>query len=254
MKNRLSLFNISKYRTEIMGYAILGVMLAHIKVNCGFIDTIPSKVFGLFCYSVFTGGFFFISGLGLYNSLYYKDNCKDFYLKRIKRLLIPYWIISAPFFLYVDIVNANDLLSFMGHITTFSIWFEGNFSGMWYIATILLYYWIFPFFYRAIYKSDTAPTVGIIIAIIIAVFIANLVRTYAPVFYGRTNGIFNNIPIFIIGSYVMYKLLMNTPHYSKEDVVLTIIWLGGGIFYRRRYLVYSEFLNHLFVRAFLQLC
>lgn len=36
----LELFYISKYRTEIMGYAILGVMLAHIKGICGFPDTI----------------------------------------------------------------------------------------------------------------------------------------------------------------------------------------------------------------------
>lgn len=112
--------NISKYRTEIMGWAILGVMLAHVKSIYEFPDTVLTKLLGAFCYSVFTDGFLFHSGFGLYNSMYYDKNIKRFYKKRFLRLLVLYWIISTPYFIYTDLVVGEGMSSFTGHITTLS--------------------------------------------------------------------------------------------------------------------------------------
>lgn len=147
----LELFYISKYRTEIMGYAILGVMLAHIKGICGFPDTIFNKLLGVFCFSVFTGGFVFLTGLGLCFSLYKDGNLKRFYMKRIKRLLISYWIISTPYFLYTDLYLNSDAVAFVEHVTTISFWLQGNYSGMWYIAMTVVIYLIYPFMHKFMY-------------------------------------------------------------------------------------------------------
>lgn len=68
--------NISIYRTELMGYAIIGVMVAHIKTNFDIPESIATKILGFICYSVFTGGFVFLSGLGLYSSLNKNSNLR----------------------------------------------------------------------------------------------------------------------------------------------------------------------------------
>lgn len=65
--------NISKYRSELMGYAILGVLIGHIIVfgevhNCDFIS-----VATWFSSLIHTPGFLFLSGFGVFYSMN-KDN------------------------------------------------------------------------------------------------------------------------------------------------------------------------------------
>jgi peptidoglycan/LPS O-acetylase OafA/YrhL len=221
------LSHISKYRTEIMGYAILGVMLAHIKTIGSFPDTIITKIIGFLCYSVFTGGFLFLSGLGLYSSLYHHCVIKDFYKKRAIRLLVPYLLISTPYFLYTDLVVGNDFTAFIGHVSTISFWLHGNYSGMWYIAASVLFYFLYPLFHRYIYSSKTES--GIVLLIVMAVWcmILFVLKQYTFQFYDKTSVALNKFPLFLTGSWFMSCII------SKKKIQTTRDWLGivlGGAF------------------------
>lgn len=206
--------NISKYRTELMGYAILGVMVAHIKTICGFPDTLASKVLGLLCYSIFTGGFIFLSGLGLYSSLQKKPYVKSFYLKRIKRLLIPYWIISIPYFAFTDLYSRLDILGFLGHITTIDFWINGNFSGMWYIALSLILYMVYPVIHRLLYRSKHNPIFYLLGCGCIILAGIYSIHTIFPDFYDKVSVIWNMLLLFLFGSYTMY--LISSPTNNKN--------------------------------------
>lgn len=218
----LELSYISKYRTEIMGYAILGVMLAHIKGICGFPDTIANKLLGVFCFSVFTGGFVFLTGLGLCFSLHKNGNLARFYTKRIKRLLISYWIISTPYFLYTDLYLNGDVVAFVEHVTTISFWLQGNYSGMWYIAMTVVIYLIYPFMHKFMYGCKVQTVYAVVILLGSYMIVNKALLTYAPTFYHNTEIAITKFPLLILGS-----LTMNYATNWGEVLSIKIItWYG----------------------------
>ena len=220
----LELFYISKYRTEIMGYAILGVMLAHIKGICGFPDTIINKLLGVFCFSVFTGGFVFLTGVGLCFSLHKDGNLKRFYMKRIKRLLISYWIISTPYFLYTDLYLNSDVVAFIEHVITISFWLQGNYSGMWYIAMTVVIYLIYPFMHKFMYGGKMQTIYAVVILLGSYMIVNKALLTYAPIFYHNTEIAITKFPFLILGS-----LTMNyDTEWCKILNIRWISWLSVG--------------------------
>ena len=96
----ISLGNISKYRGELMGFAIIIVMLFHV-------DTPRSDAF----YGLRRMGnlgvdiFFFLSGIGLWFSWVKRQDWRRFYLNRALRIY-PAWLIIAGWF-YISRFNAG---------------------------------------------------------------------------------------------------------------------------------------------------
>ena len=94
MKNRKFEINtISKYRSELMGLAILGVMCGHYMNH-----TYQNNLLFSIARIIHTPGFLFLSGFGLYYSFVNNSNLGSFYLKRLKRLYLPFLLISTLFF------------------------------------------------------------------------------------------------------------------------------------------------------------
>ena len=94
---KYSLF--AKYRSELMGIAILNVLVLH---SLSWIQPKPSifvSAFNAFGHLIFTEGFLFLSGFGLYYSLNRNNDINAFYKKRVQRLIIPYWAMTMPFFI-----------------------------------------------------------------------------------------------------------------------------------------------------------
>ena len=142
MNTKKHIRSISYYRTEIMGYAILGVMLAHCK----------------------------------------NSNIKDFFKKRAIRLLIPYVLISLPFFVFTDVIIGKGFFPFLEHITTISFWIHGNYSGMWYISLSVVLYLLYPlihgFLYEDYNKVNNRFSVCIIGTSMLLVLLSYLVPSY----------------------------------------------------------------------------
>lgn len=141
---------ISIHRTELMGVAILGVMIGHLMNH-----TIQPALLGFLVRLVHTPGFLFLSGFGLYYSF-----CKDsflprFYAKRISRLYIPFIIITSPFFLYLLFTGKIPFINFLGFLTTIGYWFVGNYYAMWYVAVSMVLYMLFPLLYKVIIPQES---------------------------------------------------------------------------------------------------
>ena len=135
---------ISKFRTELMGYAMVGVLVGHI-LAFGQIPTNGGVVIVKWLsYLIHTMGFLFLSGFGVYYSLSNNRNVKDFYKRRFYRFMLPFLIVAIPYFLVVTVSNRGSVLDYLGKISTISFWIKGNYHGMWYIAISLALYIICP--------------------------------------------------------------------------------------------------------------
>ncbi len=139
---------ISKCRNELMGIAILEVMLWHLQESAG----VRNQLLQVFTKLIYTPGFFFLSGFGLFYSLSGNSNILSFYRKRIFRLYLPYLIISTPFILYIGILKGKIIVDLLMDISTLNFWIRGNYLGVWYIAVSLVLYFIAPILYRIMFR------------------------------------------------------------------------------------------------------
>ena len=134
-----------------MGIAILNVLVLHSLSWTGFNSpgwgAILLTTFGRL---VFTEGFLFLSGFGLYYSLHKSYDLRLFFTKRIQRLLIPYWLMSLPFFVIWLVGGRFGISGLLMRLSTLEFWFHGNYVGMWYISLSVLLYAFMPLMFRGI--------------------------------------------------------------------------------------------------------
>lgn len=219
----MKLSDISKYRTELMGYAILGVLIAHMKTYCVVPDNFINKIISIVCYSVFTGGFVFLSGLGLFASMNKNWDVLKFYAKRLKRLLLPYWIISLPYFVFTDVIGSSDCCQFLGHITTLGFWINGNYSGMWYVAFSVGLYIVYPLIHFVVYRLSGRSDIGVVITYVCTLAIICCIKYAFPNYYLMLDVIWDKFILFILGSFTM-NLIIN-----RGRIKQYLFIVGGGI-------------------------
>lgn len=87
--------------------------------------------------------FLILSGIGMYYSLSnWNGRIVDWYKRRFIRLLLPYFGIAIPYYLFLLISNQIDLPSAIFSISTLSFWFRHDAS--WFIALLIPLYLITP--------------------------------------------------------------------------------------------------------------
>lgn len=158
MDSLFSLKSISKYRAELMGFAIIGVLIGHI-ISFGDLDY---PIIDGIAHGIHTPGFLFLSGFGLYYSFLKDHSTKQFYIRRFWRFYFPYVLIYLPFLCRSLFTGNFHVISFIERITTLNFWLHGNNDGMWYIAVQFILYLITPLFFLLIAKKEkyTAAIIG----------------------------------------------------------------------------------------------
>ena len=161
----LSNFNtsdISRYRQTLMGVAIFGVMFSHWFGFQSIKSGIPYELSAIVVRLVFTEGFLFLSGFGLYYSFSKNQDIKSFYKRRFIRLYIPFVLLSLPLYLYFLIAREGyGFVDFFSQLTTVYFWFKGNYGGMWYVSLSIMLYLFFPLLYRFIFLKKSTGSVCI---------------------------------------------------------------------------------------------
>lgn len=185
-----------------MGLGIIGVMLAHFLI---WVEAKGVIVYALkpFIGLVFTEGFLLLSGLGLYYSFRKDSRLGLYYKKRIYRLLLPFLIISIPFYIERCIKFHLSLGDFLLYISSLHFWVKGN-DGMWYISVALMLYLIFPLFYKFIFgKPDRIINRG---SLVVLSFYAIVYVIYIlfPKYYELVGEGISQIPMFVVGIMVGY--------------------------------------------------
>lgn len=228
--NNFSFYSISKYRQVLMGIGILGVLIQHL-LDLGFHETPKILYSSLMSVShlVYTEGFLFLSGFGLYYSFSKQSDIVSFYKKRVFRLFIPFVIMSSPFFALQAIQKGESIPVFLGHITSAAYWYEGNYCGMWYVAISLLLYALFPLIHKIMFSKDEIKVVVFKCVILSFVFFAVPIalKIASPDYYKIIKYGLTKMPIFIVGILVGF---LSFKELKIKYMPLKIL-VGGVIFF-----------------------
>lgn len=188
---------LSKHATtELKGFAILGVLFAHIGYALASDNRFlsPLSVAAGVCLNVFL----FLSGYGLTQSLSEKPlSVWQFYKRRLDKILLPFWI-SLIIFLVADAVLlklhypwTEVIQAAFGFFPRAHLYENIN-SPLWYITFILGYYLLFPilFYKRApVVTALALAAIGTLLVELPIPLIENVRHLYESHIYALPFGI-----------------------------------------------------------------
>lgn len=216
---------LSRYRSELMGIAILWIMAFHtVELKHNRLPECMSDLYGVLFHGYLgVEIFLLLSGIGLYYALKKNDSLSHFYRKRLQRLLIPYLAISFCFFGYHDLLVSGNIEQFIKDISMYSFWVEGN-RMVWFIALIIPLYVVYPGVFKVINSDHFLIKIGLLIcAVYVGMVILKMTDLKA---YVKIEIALTRIPIFLLGGAVGRLV------YEKAPVRawLKFFLLGIGIF------------------------
>lgn len=214
---------LSDYRSTLMGIAISGVMLAH-SVSWAGNPLGLERIVDPFARLVFTEGFLFLSGLGLYYSFSKNNELCAFYKKRILRLLVPFMLIALPFYLIPLVEGEDNLGIFLMKETSLYFFFYGN-NGMWYISLSILLYLLFPLFHKFMFQdSCNKGIIGRIIILTCTTIAFNYILMYGcNEYYAKIEIGINKTPMFILGIGAGYLAHNSLPIGNRHLIIIILL-------------------------------
>ena len=136
---------ISKYRNELFGVAIISIITLHY-----FEDVGGGKLYLSFIGAIGVDIFIFLSGMGLCFSMKKNSNIKDFYIRRIRRILPTYLLVAGLFYIYQDLIyEKQSIFKFLSDLLFITLFSEGNIT-FWFIGFIILMYIMYPLFFNTL--------------------------------------------------------------------------------------------------------
>ena len=188
----IELVNISRYRGELMGAAMLFIMLFHVSLPRN------DLFFGLRRMgNIGVDMFLFLSGIGLWFSWMKKSSARHFFTKRYLRIY-PAWLIMACLY-YIPRFHGGDFMAWLdliGDITiNWGFWLHDELT-FWYIPAIMMLYCFAPAYMELIRRHPIyrwLPVVMIMWCI--------LVEYVTPIHQavGHIEIFWSRVPIFFIG-------------------------------------------------------
>lgn len=156
MSKYISFADIAKYRSSLMGIAMLSVFLFH---SMG--DWMPTMILNIAANgAIGVDVFLFLSSIGLTYSITKNPSIVAFYKRRVLRIMPTYWFIMTCVYLFVFILTAVHIMpdnyyriprsfwEFIQAYTTIGYWIRDGLFYLWYIPAILLLYILFPFVHK----------------------------------------------------------------------------------------------------------
>ena len=208
----IELENISRYRGELMGAAMLFIMLFHVGLPRN------DLFFGLRRMgNIGVDMFLFLSGLGLWFSWMKKPSARHFFTKRYLRIY-PTWLIMACLY-YIPRFHGGDFMAWLdliGDITiNWDFWLHDELT-FWYIPAIMMLYCFAPAYMELIRRHPIyrwLPVVMIMWCI--------LVEYVTPIHQavGHIEIFWSRVPIFFIG------INMGEMVRKKQRIDSTGIWM-----------------------------
>lgn len=211
-----------------MGIAIVWIMLFHLPFHPN-IPIIKQIMF------LGYGGvdiFLFLSGFGLYYSLSRKNVVlSQYYKKRFIRIFPEFWFCLLVIFLLHRNFDFHSICSLLYRATTIGYWIPNTPFTLWYISCIVLFYAIFPFYFKLFSKFGLNVSLWFIVSGLLLTIIYGLVMV---LFFDNENKghllilTISRIPIFFIGAVVGYftKEKMFRKYRSMNMIILIFLLLS----------------------------
>ena len=222
----MTLSNISKYRTHIMGAAMMWIMWFHSAFGGG--GEVLHFIHNIGFYGVDV--FLLVSGLGLYFSMRKSKSIGEFYKKRAVRILPAYLIVTVCWYAFfkTDVSFTDKLLSILG-----VNYFRGNIHGRpeyfdWFLPTLFVLYLLTPLYDKLFQRATVKWKFTLLSMMISPILCIIFYHTGQQVLYGSTV----RIAVFLVGYWIGWFL------YEKKEeskgswmVHLPLLFCGIALVY-----------------------
>ena len=206
--------NISRYRAEQMGAAMLFVILFHVALDRG------DPFYGLRrCGNVGVDIFLFLSGVGLWFAWTKTPDVRRFYNRRLLRIL-PTWLFVATAFYLPDFLGSRrfstSITDLIGDITlNWDFWLHDELT-FWYVPAIMALYVAAPWYMRLIERHAFYRWLPLLM-VVWCVMVEWVLPIHRAV--GHLEIFWSRVPIFFIG--------INCGRYVKENRTVdgSAVWL-----------------------------
>ena len=200
----IAIHDLSRYRGELMGIAMLVVMLFHVGGNRH--DTL------WFCMSrcgnVGVDMFLFLSGIGLWYAWIkgQPSTLHHFYARRLLRIYPAWLLLSSLYYVPLCIEGKFTVWQTIGNVLIgWRLW-SGFVDEFWFIPMILAFYIVAPFYMMLIRKQSVwrwLPVVAMVFCV--------LLQYWKPLngALGHLEILFSRVPIFLLG--------INAGQWVKEE-------------------------------------
>ncbi len=193
---RFDLKLLSKYRTQLMGLAMLLILIFHTGIDVNNLNLLRSfKDIG----DVGVDIFLLLSGMGLYFSYTKNSNKKQFYQRRVIRILPTFIPVAIVWYTAFTIIFKGKISDIFLGITTLGFWIKGSITW-WFISAILVLYLITPFYLDLMNKNSKVISIIFCIIFIIVGLLIRFTSLDKKIDYLLIA--ICRVPIFLIGLYL----------------------------------------------------
>ncbi|MDY4667588.1 MAG: acyltransferase [Prevotella sp.] len=190
----IELQNISRYRGELMGAAMLFVILFHVGLPR------EDAFYGLRRIgNIGVDMFLFLSGVGLWFSWTKRPSLKHFFTRRYLRIY-PAWLIIACLFYIPDFLGprqfSTNIIDLLGDVLiNWDFWLHDELS-FWYIPATMMLYLFAPAYMQLIIKHPVYRWLPVVM-IMWCILVQYVTPIHAAV--GHLEIFWSRVPIFFIG-------------------------------------------------------
>ncbi|MGI6222669.1 MAG: acyltransferase family protein [Prevotella sp.] len=190
----IELSNISRFRGELMGLAMIFIVLFHVALPRS------DAFFGLRRIgNIGVDMFLFLSGIGLWFSWMSHPDARRFYLRRLQRIY-PAWLVVAcvyyiPNYLH-HLGRSTSLFDLMGDIAfDWDFWFNADLT-FWYIPATMMLYLFAPAYMELIRRHPVYRW-----SVVVMICWCILVQWVTPIHnaLGHLEIFWSRVPIFFLG-------------------------------------------------------
>lgn len=185
---------LSKYRSELMGAAMLWVMLFHafdLDLGFGILNYLRAAGFGG------VDVFIVLSAMGLVLSLErHEQSYGAFLTKRMRRILPAYFVVMLPYTLFLILHNGAPWSALVWNSTLLSYWVHCTGAFNWYVGGIMAFYALTPPLRRLLRESGNRVALTAALCVI-GVGVCQLLMQEG---YWQYVDVFYRVPVFCLGA------------------------------------------------------
>jgi len=213
----IELANISRFRGELMGLAMLFIILFHVGLDRG------DPFYGLRrCGNVGVDMFLFLSGVGMWFSWHRMPSARRFFVRRLLRIY-PAWLIMASLYYIPDYINggghSSSLVDLAGDILiNWDFWLHDELT-FWYIPATMMLYLFTPGYITLIQRHRDYRWLPLL-TVVWCVMVQWVLPIHEAV--GHLEIFWSRVPIFFIGIN-MGSLVMRRHTIDKSAIWLLAI-------------------------------
>ncbi len=159
---------ISRYKSQLMGIAILLVVYGHLLYYHSDLKNYEDLHFTEWYTLISVEIFLFLSGFGVFQSLKKNSDAMQFYGRRLQRLLPSYLPVMIVWCGINLVWGKMRLTEAVGNLTALGWWFQTGNQFNWYVPAVLVLYLLSPLFYDCICRKKTPWVFAVLILINIA--------------------------------------------------------------------------------------